>query len=95
MGQVRQFDRDAAIEWVINQIWRVGYKACSVKSISENLGITRSSFYDTFGSRKALFAEALQRYFQASPDYKLSTFVESNSPLVLLSEVFREVCRVR
>jgi len=95
MGRSRQFDRDAAIDTVMNQIWRLGYEACSVKSISENLGITRSSFYNTFGSREALFTEALQRYFQSSPDRRLSTFSETNSPLTLLSDVFKEACRAR
>jgi len=93
MGRARQFDRDAAVEWVMNEIWRVGFEACSVKSISENLGITRSSFYNTFVSREALFVEALQRYFESSPDRIISGFAESKRPLALLCEVFREACR--
>ena len=95
MGRVRQFDRDDAVEWVMNEIWRAGFEACSVKSISENLGITRSSFYNTFGSRESLFIEALQHYFQTSPDRKLNAFAESKRPLVLLCEVFKEACRAR
>jgi len=95
MGRVRQFDRDAAVSWAMNEFWRVGFEACSVKSISENLGITRSSFYNTFESREALFTEAMQRYFEESPDCKLSDFAETQRPLVLLCEVFRQACRAR
>lgn len=95
MGRARQFDRDAAVRWAMNEFWRVGFEACSVKAIAENLGITRSSFYNTFESREALFAEALQRYFQESPDSKLGEFAESKHPLVLLCEVFRDACRSR
>lgn len=95
MGRTRQFDRDAAVEWVMNEIWRVGFEACSVKAISENLGITRSSFYNTFESREALFIEVLQRYFEGSPDRMLAGFAESKRPLVLLCEVFKEACRIR
>lgn len=95
MGRTRQFDRDAAVDWVMNEIWRVGFEACSVKAISENLGITRSSFYNTFESREALFLEVLQRYFDGSPDRMLAGFTESKRPLVLLCEVFKEACRVR
>ncbi|VAW95570.1 hypothetical protein MNBD_GAMMA21-1488 [hydrothermal vent metagenome] len=95
MGRTIQFDRDAAIDWVMNEIWRVGFEACSVKSISENLGITRSSFYNTFESRDTLFIEALHHYFQGSPDRKLSEYTESKRPLVLLCQVFREACRAR
>ncbi|NOX75861.1 MAG: TetR/AcrR family transcriptional regulator [Gammaproteobacteria bacterium] len=79
----------------MNEIWRVGFEACSVKSISENLGITRSSFYNTFESREALFIEALHRYFQESPDKELGDFATKERPLVLLCKVFREACRAR
>lgn len=95
MGRARQFDRDAAVEWVMNEIWRTGFEACSAKAISEKLGITRSSFYHTFGSREALFLEALERYVKTSPDHILDQFTESRSPLKLLTMVFKEVCRVR
>ncbi len=95
MGRLRQFDRDTAVTWVMNEIWRVGFAACSVKSISENLCITRSSFYNTFESREALFIEALQCYFKQSPDRKLADFANSKHPLVLMCEVFKEACRMR
>lgn len=95
MGRARQFDRNVAVDWVMNEIWRVGFEACSVKAISENLGITRSSFYNTFESREALFIEVLQRYFEGSPDRMLAGFAESKRPLVLLCKVFKEACRVR
>jgi len=95
MGRARQFDRDAAVEWAMNEIWRVGFDACSVKAISEKLGITRSSFYNTFESREALFLEALECYFKTSPDRMLDEFSEFSSPLKLLTQVFKEICRIR
>ncbi len=95
MGRQKKFDRDQALDWVMNEIWRVGYEACSVKYISEQLGITRSSFYHTFESREVLFFEVLSRYFSLSPDRKLSHCETEKRPLVLLCKVFKEICRVR
>jgi TetR/AcrR family transcriptional repressor of nem operon len=95
MGRARKFDRDEAIDWVMNEIWRVGFEACSVKAISERLGITRSSFYNSFGSREALFLEAFERYSKASAHSNLTNVVKTSSPLNLLNQLFREVCEER
>ena len=95
MSRARKFDRDEAVDWVMNKIWRVGFEACSVKAISEQLGITRSSFYNSFGSREALFIEAFDRYFKASAYNDLTDLAKSSSPLRLLNQLFRKVCEER
>ena len=95
MGRPAKFDRQAAVERVMNEIWRHGFEACSVKAISEKLGITRSSFYNAFGSREALFLEALELYFSQSPDKALAAMDNKTSILKVLTNVFREVCRSR
>ncbi len=95
MGRPAKFDRQAAVERVMNEIWRHGFEACSVKAISEKLGITRSSFYNAFGSREALFLEALTLYFTQSPDKALAEMDSKASVLKVLTNVFREVCRSR
>ena len=79
----------------MNEIWRNGFEACSVKAISEMLGITRSSFYNAFGSREALFLEALEVYFSQSPDRALAMADEDAGVLETLTRFFREVCRSR
>ena len=95
MGRAIKFDRDKAVIWAMNEIWTYGFEAFSVKAVSEKLGITRSSFYHSFKSREALFLEAIGHYFQASPHFQLSKFAESNSPLALLTQIFKEICRER
>lgn len=95
MGRPAQFDRDEAVELVMNEIWRHGFEACSVKAISEKLGITRSSFYNAFGSRAGLFEEALDRYLKLTPDRVMKEVDADTRVLPLLTSMFREVCRVR
>lgn len=95
MGRPAKFDRQAAVERAMNEIWRSGFEACSVKAFSEKLGITRSSFYNAFGSREALFCEALELYFSQSPDKALVCDDREASTLRLITRVFREVCRTR
>jgi len=95
MSRPREFDQAEAIEAAMNEIWKNGYEACSVKALSEKLGITRSSFYNAFGSREALFKEALAHYFDQSPDKAFATAQEGVRVKALLTRTFRKVCHVR
>ncbi len=79
----------------MNEIWRTGFEACSVKAISEKLGITRSSFYNAFGSREELFLQALEWYFSKSPDQALN-IVDCDARIIkVMTGVFKDVCRAR
>jgi len=89
-----KFNRDKAIEIATEVIRGDGYEQASVKSLSERLGITRSSFYNTFGSREELFMEIIKRYIPSAPDAPL--YEQVNGPVLpLLERVLRNICRVR
>ncbi len=95
MGRPKAFDRDLAVEIVMNEMWEHGYETCSVKAISEKLGITRSSFYNSFGSREKLFFEVLDVYLENSPDTVLSDITTDNNVLHEMCQFFRLVCKTR
>ncbi|MGJ8527071.1 TetR/AcrR family transcriptional regulator [Maritalea sp.] len=95
MGRPTAFDREQAIDDVMNIMWRDGYEASSVKALSEQLGITRSSFYNAFGTRENLFMEALNHYAQQSPDYALALATPPIDVKVLLTMVYKEACAAR
>jgi TetR/AcrR family transcriptional repressor of nem operon len=69
------FDRFTFIDDVMNLIHLIGYEAASVKLICEFTGITRSSFYNAFGTREKLFAELLahQEMLGFDTAFKLAT----------------------
>jgi len=90
-----KFDSDQAVETVMQEIWRNGYEAASVKALSERLSITRSSFYNAFGSREALFRKVLQRYGAQSPDRVLYEMTRDTPLIPVLNALFREIARVR
>ncbi len=95
MGRPSKFDRSEAIVVAMDEIWRRGYEGSSAKALAETLGITRSSFYNAFESREALFLEALELYFSQSPDRVLNDIPPDASILRMLTSMFREICRVR
>ena len=79
----------------MQEIWRGGYEANSVKATSEMLGITRSSYYNAFGSREELFKEALEAYFSQSPDRALFQDISNTPVRRLISDVFKQACLAR
>ena len=95
MARPPKFDREAAVEFAMNEIWRDGYEANSVKALSEKLGITRSSFYNAFGSREALFSEVLALYLSRTPDRILAEATPDISVKNLFTDTFDAVCRSR
>ncbi len=95
MARPSKFNREEAVKFAMNEFWRDGYEANSVKALSEKLGITRSSFYNAFDSRQALFDEVLTLYFNQSPDRALTKATPEMSIKKLLTDTLRDVCKVR
>ena len=95
MGRPKEFDRDEAVSTVMNELWEHGYEACSVKAISEALGITRSSFYNAFGSREELFLEVVNAFNGPTPNRDWFPIDETCSVLKSISNGIRKVCRAR
>ncbi len=95
MGRPSSFDREAAIETAMQEMWRIGYEASTVKNISETLGINRSSYYNAFGSREGLFKEVLAAYFAQAPDRILHGKLPDLPIPDLITGTFREICKAR
>lgn len=95
MGRPKAFDRDEAVTTVMNEIWEHGYEACSTKAISEKLGITRSSFYNAFGSREALFLEIIEAYNGPAPDRDWFPINDTCSVLEVITGVIHSLCKTR
>jgi len=95
MGRPSKFDRAAAVEVAMTEIWKNGMAASSAKALSEKLAITRSSFYNAFGNRDQLFGEVLALYFRQSPDRAFADLGPDDRVLEILHDTLKEVCRVR
>lgn len=61
-GRPRSFDRDRALSTATEMFWRYGYEPTSINDLTQELGITPPSLYTAFGSKFALFTEAVERY---------------------------------
>lgn len=61
-GRPRAFDRDAALRKAMMLFWERGYEGTSIADLTQALGIAPASLYGTFGSKEALYQEALKAY---------------------------------
>jgi len=62
MARPKAFDVDEALERAMELFWRQGYEATSLPDLVQHMGIGRQSLYDTFGGKRQLFLQALDRY---------------------------------
>jgi AcrR family transcriptional regulator len=64
MGRPRAFDRQQAVEQAMHLFWEYGYETTSLSQLKAHIGggISAPSFYAAFGSKEALFTEAVQCY---------------------------------
>jgi AcrR family transcriptional regulator len=61
-GRPRAFDREAALARATRLFWQKGYEATSINDLTEAMGIGAPSLYAAFGSKDALYREALRHY---------------------------------
>ncbi|WIV54825.1 TetR/AcrR family transcriptional regulator [Amycolatopsis nalaikhensis] len=62
MARPREFDETAAVESAMHAFWERGYEATSTQDLCEATGLGRSSVYNTFTSKRALFQRSLAHY---------------------------------
>lgn len=61
-GRPRAFDRNAALALATRVFWEKGFEATSMTDLTTAMGIGSPSLYAAFGSKEALYTEALGYY---------------------------------
>jgi AcrR family transcriptional regulator len=62
IGRPRGFDRDAALEAAMFLFWRKGFATTSMNDLCDAMGVGSPSLYAAFGSKEALYLEAVEHY---------------------------------
>lgn len=91
MGRLREFDEDKAIERAIDCFWEHGYEATSVRDLAAQMGIGGASLYNAYGSKRALFAAALERYADRTSRQRIARLEASGRPREAIRTFFAEI----
>jgi AcrR family transcriptional regulator len=65
-GRPSTFDRSEALDRAMNLFWEQGYEGTSFDQLIQAMGISPSSFYNSFGSKEKLYKEATDAYLSLS-----------------------------
>ncbi len=87
MARLKAFDETEVLNKAVELFWHRGYNNTPYKEIVKHLGINRSSIYDTYGNKEALFIAALRHYLKASHAGDSPTFDE---PRAMVEFFFQE-----
>ena len=79
MARTKDFDEDEVLQKAVCLFWHKGYNGTSMQDLVDGLGISRSSIYDTYGDKHALFVKTLQRY-EESVYEKVVEIVNQTAP---------------
>lgn len=65
-GRPSTFDRTEALNQAMTLFWEQGYEGTSFDQLIQAMGISASSFYNSFGSKEQLYYEATDAYLSMS-----------------------------
>ena len=81
MARPKEFERDAALSEAVGVFAHHGYEGSSTDVLLDAMGISRQSMYDTFGDKRRLYLEALQRYTADSIGDQIRVLNAAPSPM--------------
>jgi TetR/AcrR family transcriptional repressor of nem operon len=90
-GPDKQFDRDEVLDRAMELFWQRGYEATGMSALLEHMGIGRQSLYDTFGDKRSLFLEALNRYVGSMIGPVIAQLRAPGSPMGNIKKVFERL----
>ncbi|WP_193222248.1 TetR/AcrR family transcriptional regulator [Alkalilimnicola sp. S0819] len=87
-GRPRAFDTERALQAATNVFWQLGYEASSLQTLLRQTGLSKSSFYQAFGSKQGLFARCLDDYTRSSAGELKWRLAEAASARDFLEQTF-------
>ena len=62
MSGIKQFDENRALDGAMKVFWQNGFSATSYPELMEVTGLNKSSLYNAFGDKQALYRRCLERF---------------------------------
>ncbi len=88
MARTKDFDENEVLTKAMRLFWYKGYNGTSMQDLVDSLGISRSSLYDTYGDKHALFIKALEKYKESASGEMSSIVSNSVSAKEAIKQLF-------
>jgi AcrR family transcriptional regulator len=89
-GRPREFDRNEALANARDAFWSRGYEGVSMANLVETLGLASARIYAAFGSKEALFREAVALYDAGEGGFATRALVEEPTARQAIERTLRE-----
>lgn len=90
-GRPLEFNPDIALESAMQLFWRKGYESSSLQELLTTMGLSKSSFYQTFKSKHALFQSCIQHYRQTLNNEMRTQLKNTDSGKTFINNLFYNV----
>ncbi len=91
MARPREFNVDQALDAALDVFWAKGYEATSLCDLLDAMDLSKSSLYDTFGSKHELYLKAIDRYVGERTEGHERAFLSAPSGRQAIEGAFRQI----
>ncbi len=88
MPRITEFDKEKVLKSAMYVFWEKGYNGTSMQDLVDATGLNRSSIYNSFGSKLALYQTTLSYYQKESGGMFRKALVEAGNPLEAIQLIF-------
>lgn len=93
MARPREFDTKQVLDQAVDVFWTQGFDATSLRDLLQAMDLSKSSFYQTFGSKGDLYLQCLDRYRNQVADRMMRDLEQATSGRAFIEDVFRDLAR--
>jgi AcrR family transcriptional regulator len=87
VARPREFDARQVVDAVVDDFWSSTYSATSTDDLCRSTGLSRSSLYNAFGSKRALYLAAIHRYSELKAGQRAALLELEETGRALLEQV--------
>lgn len=91
MARPLEFDKTVALEKAMEVFWEKGFEAASLQDLIEAMDLSKSSFYQAFKSKHALYGAALNHYVEMMSANLSQNLEASTSGLGFIENTFMDI----
>ena len=90
MARTRTFDPSATLSTAVNLFASKGYSETSMEDLVRATGVSRYGLYGTFGNKRELFEQALEKYAEGMGKQSFLRLLEPDASLAHIRKIFDE-----